>query len=323
MLISVALCTYNGARFISEQLQSIIDQDLRPDEIVICDDGSTDDTIAIIKKFQEQYSKLIQLHINEQNLRTNKNFEKALTLCQGDFIFFSDQDDVWKKNKTQAILAEFEQNPVLEGVFSNADLITDTGEKTARGSLWENVQFMDEYIHGKVDLYYYITTLKNMVTGAALCIRSQAKHFVMPFPGHTAMFHDEWIGLCLGHRKTLGFTKQHLFSYRVHAAQQIGVIKPASLAKHVSVIKNILGIEIKEGFTDLLQVRKSYWRNYTKFSKLRNGGIVVSNFPLDVIIEKNKSAILLIESRMKRSHMLLFWAHKIADKIAGKRQLKS
>src|SRR6476620_1984679 len=130
MKISVAMCTYNGGRFISEQLQSIIDQELPVDEIVICDDGSKDDTFAVIEKFQTTFPGLIKLHINEVNLRVNKNFEKAISLCKGDFIFLSDQDDVWRKDKTKKILEVFEANPQLEGVFSNGDLITETGEKT-------------------------------------------------------------------------------------------------------------------------------------------------------------------------------------------------
>lgn len=98
-MISVAMCTFNGEKYIKEQIESIINQSLVPDEIVICDDCSKDNTINIIKETLANWSGKANLIINEDNLGYRKNFEKAISLCNGDIIFLSDQDDVWDNCK--------------------------------------------------------------------------------------------------------------------------------------------------------------------------------------------------------------------------------
>ena len=101
MKISIAMCTYNGAEFLSAQLQSILTQSRPPDEIIICDDRSTDDTQSLLRKFAAESAIPINVHINDQNLGSVKNFERAICLCTGDVIALSDQDDVWRNDKLQ------------------------------------------------------------------------------------------------------------------------------------------------------------------------------------------------------------------------------
>ena len=87
MKISVALCTYNGEKFLKEQINSILQQSIHVDEIVICDDCSIDSTKEILDEFLQDFPNIFKIYINEINLRSNKNFEKAIKLCSGDFIF--------------------------------------------------------------------------------------------------------------------------------------------------------------------------------------------------------------------------------------------
>lgn len=96
-LISVALTTYNGEKYLSEQLESIINQDYKNFEIIISDDNSKDKTIEIINDYKNKYSNII-VNFNSENLGFKKNFEKAISLCNGEFIAFSDQDDIWTTN---------------------------------------------------------------------------------------------------------------------------------------------------------------------------------------------------------------------------------
>src|ERR1700748_3070750 len=93
-LVSVAMCTYNGEKYIRQQLDSILNQTWRNLEIVIVDDGSSDDTFAIISEYAEKDSR-IKCFKNEVNLGFNKNFEHAVELTTGDYIAISDQDDIW------------------------------------------------------------------------------------------------------------------------------------------------------------------------------------------------------------------------------------
>ena len=105
-MISVAIATYNGQEFIKEQLLSILNQTMPVDEIVICDDQSSDDTVRII---QELLCDKIYLYQNEKNLGNKLNFKKAPSYCKGDYIFLCDQDDIWKPNKVQTMI-EIMQN---------------------------------------------------------------------------------------------------------------------------------------------------------------------------------------------------------------------
>lgn len=102
MKISVALTTHNGARFLREQLDSLYTQTMVPDEVVVCDDCSTDDTMAILMEYAAKYG--LKYHRNEQALGVNKNFFRAISLCQGDYICICDQDDVWMPHKIATLV---------------------------------------------------------------------------------------------------------------------------------------------------------------------------------------------------------------------------
>lgn len=111
MRLSVAMCTYNGEKYIREQLMSIRNQTLRIDEIVICDDCSEDDTVEIIENLIRQYDLPVRLHVNTWNHGYRKNFEQAICRCSGDIIFLSDQDDIWLPTKVETIIGYFNSNP--------------------------------------------------------------------------------------------------------------------------------------------------------------------------------------------------------------------
>src|SRR4051812_17962871 len=97
-LVSVAMATYNGARYVAEQLDSILQQTYSLIEIVVVDDGSKDETVEIIKEYQAQHP-CIRLYQNEINIGVNKTFEKAISYCSGEYIALSDQDDIWMPEK--------------------------------------------------------------------------------------------------------------------------------------------------------------------------------------------------------------------------------
>jgi glycosyltransferase involved in cell wall biosynthesis len=321
MKTSVAMCAYNGEKYIKTQLKSILNQTVSIDEIVICDDGSNDKTIAIIEQFQLEYPNKIFLYKNPINLGSNKNFEKAISICTGDYIFISDQDDIWKEDKVEKIISIFNDNPFLEGVFSNGDLIDGNGNKITQKTLWDNILFLENYIDTNINLHFYITNIRNMVTGATLCIKKDITEFVFPFPNSTAMYHDEWIALILSHRKTLSYSKEPLISYRTHDYQQIGTMKPSSIRRNQDVIKNILEPSHKVIFKTLSHTYKSYFRNYYKFMKLKENQVNKCVFDLDEIIETNKKNILKTRNEMRKLNPILYYLNKTIDKILNKRQL--
>lgn len=123
LAVSVALCTYNGARFVAAQLRSILAQSWPPDEVVICDDGSSDDTVAVVKRIRQDTGANIRLFVNCENLGFLRNFEQASGLCEGDIVFLSDQDDVWYPERIETMLEPFLESGNVCLVYSDAEIV--------------------------------------------------------------------------------------------------------------------------------------------------------------------------------------------------------
>ncbi|WP_310557102.1 glycosyltransferase [Flavobacterium sp.] len=322
MKLSVALCTYNGSKYITQQLDSIIHQTEKVHQIVICDDQSTDNTMEILNGYQSKFPELFSVHQNEVNLRSNKNFEKAISLCDGDFIFLSDQDDLWRNDKVEKTMAKFKEVPSAEAVFSNADLINDFGENYTEYSLWDNVMFLEKEMEKPIDLLLHITQKTNYLTGATLCFKKQVKNVLLPFPNLNKLFHDEWIALVLASRKTLHYSTEKLISYRIHSGQQIGAIRAEKVERSTQIARFILGMEKTTNFKYLFKIYKSYFRNYTKFKQLKDSNGLITVVNVEELINFNIIKIKETEKALKKSNFVLYYINKITDKIRGKRQIK-
>lgn len=128
--VSVILCTYNGERFLREQLDSIAAQKRLPDEVIVGDDGSTDGTIPLIEAWKETVPFPVKIHENPQNLGHTKNFEKAARSSSGDVLFFCDQDDIWHIRKIERVMDLFDRQNETGIVFHNTSVIDASGKTT-------------------------------------------------------------------------------------------------------------------------------------------------------------------------------------------------
>jgi glycosyltransferase involved in cell wall biosynthesis len=128
MIISIAMATYNGAAFLPEQLASFARQSRLPDELVVTDDGSTDDTLAILDRFSAEVPFTVRVERNPSSLGFAQNFDRALSLTNGDIVFLSDQDDVWADDKIEKVLAVFAAHPDKMSVLHDARLVDQRGE---------------------------------------------------------------------------------------------------------------------------------------------------------------------------------------------------
>ena len=140
MNTSVAMCTCNGAAFLGEQLESIAAGERLPDEMVVCDDRSTDGTTAILRRFSERAPFPVRLTRNEHRLGSCRNFAKAIGQCRGRLILLADQDDVWAPGKLRRLTETMDEQPGAAVAFSNARMIGQAGEPLGY-SLWEAVGF--------------------------------------------------------------------------------------------------------------------------------------------------------------------------------------
>lgn len=231
MKISVALCTYNGEKYIKRQLESILNQTVSVTEIIIIDDCSFDSTMMVVQKIEKQNPDVIKFFRNDTNLGFRGNFEKALTKCTGDYIFFSDQDDVWKENKVERIISFLKGNEMW-GVFTNADLIDENGQKK-EDTLFDGFG-VRRYLCQDVlnpDLFTMLILNSNFVTGATLAITKEAKSLVLPFRTSKHIYHDHYIALKLAAINKFACLNECLISYRIHSSQQIGLGKNNTVKK--------------------------------------------------------------------------------------------
>jgi glycosyltransferase involved in cell wall biosynthesis len=222
MKMSVAMCTYNGAEFLPAQLESILAQTRRPDKLVVCDDGSNDDTRQQLKEFATQSPVPVSLRFNEKNLGSVQNFAQAIALCNGDVIVLSDQDDVWRHDKLQRIEAAFNQSPTAGLVFSDAEIVAEDLTPLGR-RMWDEVGFDDhkrKLVHTGRALEVLIHGWT--VTGATMAVRSQFIKLALPIPNEIAMIHDGWIALTVAAVAGVVAIDEPLVKYRQHDKQQIG-----------------------------------------------------------------------------------------------------
>ena len=199
-MISVCIATYNGERFIREQIDSILRQLSSDDEIIVSDDGSTDDTISIINSIDDKRIRVIE---GPRKQSPTSNFECALKASKGDYIFMSDQDDVWKPNKVK-ICMEWLQR--YDCVVSDAE-VTDSSLNPLYPSLYAIMQVRQ----GRI----YNTIWKNGYTGCCMAFRRNVLNASMPFPKDIPM-HDIWIGNVAAYKYNMKFIPDKLIMFRRH-----------------------------------------------------------------------------------------------------------
>jgi glycosyltransferase involved in cell wall biosynthesis len=201
MKLSVCIATYNGEKYIEEQLKSILNQIGQNDEIVISDDDSTDKTLEIIKSFGDSRIKLLQNN-GERPKKLISNFENALFNANGDVIFLSDQDDIWLDGKVNQIMKALESNDLIVSdctvVDANLGIIHDSFFQIRNSG------------SGLLKNFY-----KNSYIGCCMAFNRKIYDLILPFPKNIPM-HDWWIGIVAEIYGKIKFLDEKLLLYRRH-----------------------------------------------------------------------------------------------------------
>jgi glycosyltransferase involved in cell wall biosynthesis len=248
--ISVALCTHNGARFLEEQLRSILAQRLRPTEIVISDDASTDDTLDVIRAVTDDLAAAsIDLKVlrNEVALGVTANFERAVLACSGDLVALCDQDDVWHPDRLLAVAPRFERSPELLLLSSNARLVDEAGESIGH-TLFDGLDLTDATLaEVRAGNGFQALLRRNLATGATTMFRRRLAELAVPFP--EPWVHDEWLTVIAAATGRFEIADELLIDYRQHDRNQIGARRRGFVGK----LKRI--VEPRGGRYDYLVVR--------------------------------------------------------------------
>ena len=202
-MISVCMAVFNGERYLEEQLRSILTQLGNDDEVIVVDDCSLDGSVDLIRHLDDPR---ITLLLNKVNSGPTASFERAFSLAKGQYIFLSDQDDIWEPNKVAITCKMFDSSNSLV-VVSDAHVV-DAHRQTIVESLFR--------LRGS-RAGFWRNLYKNGFVGCCMAVRSDAKFFLLPFPT-TIGLHDEWIGLCSSLAGHVEFTAHKLIDYRRHTA---------------------------------------------------------------------------------------------------------
>jgi glycosyltransferase involved in cell wall biosynthesis len=224
MRISVAMCTYNGEAYVEEQLKSISNQTRLPDELIVCDDQSTDYTRELLKAFASQATFKIELQFNRENLGVIRNFEQAIRLCSSDIIVLCDQDDIWHKDKLIHIESIFESEPQVGLVFSNAEVVDERLNPTGF-KLWDYTFLPKEQRLFKEGKAFNLLSRYNVITGATMAFRASFKELILPIPTNLMAIHDGWIALLIAAVSDVRDIPDALIKYRQHKEQGKGLDK--------------------------------------------------------------------------------------------------
>jgi glycosyltransferase involved in cell wall biosynthesis len=219
LTVSIALASYNGARYIADQLKSFADQDRRPEELVITDDGSTDDTAKVVAGFARSAPFQVRFEPNPQRLGYNKNFARAIELCQGQVILMSDQDDVWLPAHVRRIAELFEAGRRIGFVTSNSTYTDDQLRPTGT-DIWKSERFTPAHHRAVSRPWQFPAWARHRaLAGHASALRADLRPLIFPLPDE--WIYDQWIALACALFSRVAVLPDRLTLHRHHAAQAV------------------------------------------------------------------------------------------------------
>lgn len=226
--IEVLLCSYNGSRYLQQQLESIFLQNLRVTRISVFDDHSTDETPAIAERLASKAASIgivLSVHRNAGNIGWIENFSQAIQASQCDILFLCDQDDIWSSRKVSELVKAL-SDPGTSLAFSDGELINAQGQIMPGTSVLQALGLGPTQLAGNRDQIFLHLQRANFIGGASLAIKREAALAALPAP--IGMPLDYWLALHSGSRNACQYVHGRLYQYRQHPLNVIGADRRSS-----------------------------------------------------------------------------------------------
>lgn len=223
MKIGVAVITYNGMKFLPQQLDSIIAQSRMPDHLVVSDDASSDGTWEYLQEWAQRCPVRVTLIRNDRQLGLTGNFEQAVSAVEADIVFSADQDDIWLPDKVERLMAVFESEPDVLLVHTDAILVDAEDRDMGATLLGELDLTRTERRDIQAGRFFEVYCRRNVVTGATAAFRKSLLELACPMPKTT--YHDAWLAFMAAATGKVRLIDAPTIRYRQHGANLVGVRK--------------------------------------------------------------------------------------------------
>jgi len=299
------MATYDGARFLAEQLESLADQEVLPCELVVCDDGSTDGTPEMVERFAATAPFPVRLYRNERNLGFAENFLKTARLCDGDWVAFCDQDDVWLPNKIGRAAEAIRRDPALCLILQNA-LICDAA-LTPDGRIFPDLFREGTYGAGSRYGFWVWPGFLQTFSAKYLDLSSALPLPANYFPGHKMLSHDKWTCLLANATGGIRVLSEPVAFYRRHGAALTGDYGHQTTTDRVS--KSLaVGSDHYDFLAAIAQETAAYLRALAKIADAATAGAfrhAARGFDAISAIQTHRSALYSATSLPARLSLVL------------------
>ena len=238
-LVSVAMATCEGARYLREQLDSIYAQTWPNLEVVVTDDASTDGTAGILAEYARERG--LRYEVNPTRLGLVKNFERAISLCGGDFVALSDQDDVWKPRKLATLVERIGGHTLIYGNIQ--ELIDLDGERRVEAAFEPIFRFARAQGSGRPTRYLLA---ENWVVSHSVMFRRELIPHALPIPLHQP-YHDGWLALVASRLEGILYLDERLQVYRRHA-ESLTWAEPAARIRQEGLGRTLLNGRFRDAW---------------------------------------------------------------------------
>ena len=306
-MISIAMTTYNGEKYLCEQLDSILAQTFQDFELIICDDCSSDSTWQILEKYAHDNSK-VKIFRNEKNLGFKKNFEKAISLCQGEYIAFSDQDDIWVPEHLSVLLSNIGSYNISGG---NAELVDMYGK-----SLGKKLNEVDGFLFfpDSAKFLWRLLLRSDPIQGASMIMPSSFIKGCLPIP-ENILYHDAWFAACACMENGINYTFDVVNYYRQHGNNVTFTAHNKDSRSILNRVFSKISIIFKGSDTDRIyyieELEKRYGCNNEEFYKIKTiiNNIEKRRISMNNIIQlwKNYKYISTQNNHKKFIKSLIIW----------------